>query len=154
MRTPRHTVFVDTGVGNDKHREGSALWHMRRGTYLDDLRAVGVIPEQVDVVVCTHLHVDHVGWNTRLVDGRWVLTFPNARYVVAGEEWGYWRHEKDPCIADSVVPVVEASRVELVERHADTGTLILPAHFPRPGYIVRENGGHRFAPAVPGSASR
>ena len=218
VKTPEHTTVIDTCVGNDKHRDGSALWHMRQGTYLDDLAAAGVTPEQVDYVVCTHLHVDHVGWNTRLVGGRWVPTFPNARYIVAGEEWDYWRHEKDECIADSVVPVVEHGQVDLVqsdhrlgrwltfeptpghtpghvavrletsagtaifsgdlmhrvvqvaepqwssrfcadparaastrrdfvERHADSGVLILAAHFPRPGHIVREPGGTRFVPA-------
>jgi len=74
-------------------------------------------------VVCTHLHVDHVGWNTRFVDGRWVPTFPRARYIFVGEEWEYWRHEKDDCIADSVVPVVtevlETESVELVAEYAD-----------------------------------
>src|SRR5215467_1341722 len=216
--TPEQTVVIDTCVGNDKNREGSALWHMRRGAYLDDLAAAGVTPDDVDVVVCTHLHVDHVGWNTRLVDGRWVPTFPRATYLIPGEEWEYWHHEKDECIADSVVPIVEAGRATLVdarhridpwvsfepspghtpghvcvrletsagaavfsgdlmhrvvqvaepqwssrfcydgkqaaatrrafiERHADSGTLVLAAHFPRPGYIVREDGGHRFRPA-------
>jgi glyoxylase-like metal-dependent hydrolase (beta-lactamase superfamily II) len=218
VRTPRHTVLIDTCVGNDKSREGSALWHMRRGAYLGDLETAGVKAADVDYVVCTHLHVDHVGWNTRLVDGRWAPTFPNAKYVWAGEEWEYWRHEKDACIADSVVPVVEAGQAELVdsrhavdpwlsfepspghtpghvcvrlttaagqavftgdlmhrtvqvaepqwssrfcydpkraaetrreflERHADSGVLILAAHFPRAGYVVRRDGGLRFAAA-------
>jgi glyoxylase-like metal-dependent hydrolase (beta-lactamase superfamily II) len=223
VRTPRHTVLIDTGVGNDKVRTGSDAWHLRRGTYLEDLRAAGVTPEDVDVVLCTHLHVDHVGWNTRLVDGRWVPTFPRARYVFAGEEWEYWRSEDEAgreeygCIADSVLPVVEAGQADLVEsdhrideylrlepspghtpghacvrlttsageavfsgdlmhrtvqvaepqwssrfcqdpararatrrafvdRHADSGVLVLAAHFPRPGYITRENGGRRFRP--------
>ena len=115
VRTPEHTIAIDTCVGNDKHREGSPLWHRRAGTYLDDLAAAGTAPEHVDYVVCTHLHVDHVGWNTRLVGGRWVPTFPRARYIIAGEEWEYWRHEKDECIADSVVPVVEHGQVDLVE---------------------------------------
>src|SRR5262244_3854214 len=110
VRTPEHTVLIDTCVGNDKDRDGSPLWHMRRGSYLDDLAAAGVEPDDVDYVVCTHLHVDHVGWNTRLVNGRWVPTFPRATYIFAGEEWEYWRHEKDECIADSVVPVVERAR--------------------------------------------
>src|SRR5262245_27119621 len=65
VRTPQHTVLIDTGVGNDKNREGSTLWHQCRGTYLDDLAAAGVKLDAVDYVVCTHLHVDHVGWNTR-----------------------------------------------------------------------------------------
>jgi len=219
VRTPEQTILIDTCVGDDKRREGAALWHMRKATYLADLAAAGVTPEQVDVVVCTHLHVDHVGWNTRLVDGRWVPTFPRATYVFAGEEWEYWRHEKDECIADSVVPVVDrgqvslvqsdhavgrwlrfepspghtpghvcvrlttsagqavfsgdlmhrvvqvaepqwssrfcydpvraaATRRDFVERHADSGVLVLAAHFPRPGYIVRADGGTRFTPAA------
>ena len=196
VRTPRHTVLIDTGVGNDKARDGSPAWHMRRGAYLDDLRAAGVTPERVDVVLCTHLHVDHVGWNTRRVGDRWVPTFPNARYIFAGEEWEFWRHEKDACIADSVMPVVEAGQADLVdadyvvdawlrfeptpghtpghvsvrlstsagdavfsgdlmhrtvqvaERHADSGVLILAAHFPTPGFVVRTDGGYRFVPAA------
>jgi glyoxylase-like metal-dependent hydrolase (beta-lactamase superfamily II) len=224
VRTPKHTILVDTGVGNDKHREENPIWHLRQGGYLDDLQAVGVTPEQVDVVLCTHMHVDHVGWNTRLVDGRWVPTFPRAKYIFAGEEWEFWRHEaatgKEPfgCIDDSVVPIVSAGQAMLVnsdyavdeylrfeptrghtpghscirlttpageavfsgdlmhrvvqvaepqwssqfcydpaqaaetrrafvEQQADSGVLILAAHFPRPGYIVREHGGHRFVSA-------
>jgi glyoxylase-like metal-dependent hydrolase (beta-lactamase superfamily II) len=169
--------------------------------------------------------VDHVGWNTRLVDGRWVPTFPKARYVFPGEEWEFWKHEneagreKSGCIADSVVPVVEAgqavmvnstytvdpwlsyepwvghtpghvgvrlhtsagdavfsgdlmhrvvqvaepqwssifcydakqaaaTREAFVERHAASGDLVLPAHFPHPGRIVRAGDGHRFEPVM------
>ncbi len=157
VKTPRHTVLIDTGVGNDKPRAGSPVWHMRQGAYLDDLHAAGVTPGQVDVVLCTHLHVDHVGWNTRLVGARWVPTFPNALYIFAGEEWEFWRHEKDECIADSVVPVVSSrfcydlakardTRRAFVERHADSGVLVLAAHFPTPGFIVKKDGGCRFAP--------
>ncbi len=78
VRTPRHTMLVDTGVGNDKHRDENAAWHLRQGTFLADLAAAGVTPDGVDYVLCTHMHVDHVGWNTRLVDGRWVPTFPTG----------------------------------------------------------------------------
>jgi len=81
VRTPRHTILVDTCLGNHKHRPQRDFWHMRDGPYLADLAAMGIAPEDVDFVMCTHLHVDHVGWNTRLVDGRWVPTFPNARYL-------------------------------------------------------------------------
>ena len=220
VRTPEHVVLIDTGVGNDKKRD-NALWNLRHGTFLDDLRAAGVAPEQVDIVVITHLHVDHVGWNTRLVGGRWVPTFPRARYVFAGEEWSFWKHEQarggdeSGCIEDSVLPVVASgqaqlvdathridpwlrlepsightpghvnvrlstrageavfsgdlmhrvvqvaepqwssrfcydgtraaeTRREFVERHADSGILVLPAHFPQPGYIVRTPEGFRF----------
>src|SRR2546421_9315747 len=139
VRTPRHTVLIDTGVGNDKPRDGSPVWHMRRGGFLDDLAAAGVAPEQVDVVLCTHLHVDHVGWNTRLVDGRWRPTFPRARYLFAGEEWEFWRHEKDPCIADSVVPVVEAGPAVVVQSDhvVDPGLSLeaSPRHTPGHGCV-------------------
>jgi glyoxylase-like metal-dependent hydrolase (beta-lactamase superfamily II) len=112
VRTPRHTVLIDTGVGNDKPREHAPLWHRRHGTYLDDLAAAGVRPDDVDVVLCTHLHVDHVGWNTRQVDGRWVPTFPRASYLFVGEEFEFWRHESAAareewgCIDDSVLLTV------------------------------------------------
>ena len=76
VKTPRHTVLIDTGVGNGKTRAANPVWNMRQSAFLDDLAAAGVTPDQVDVVVCTHLHVDHVGWNTRWADGKWVPTFP------------------------------------------------------------------------------
>ena len=76
VNTPRHTVLIDTGVGNGKTRTANPVWNMRQSAFLDDLAAAGVTPDQVDVVVCTHLHVDHVGWNTRWADGTWVPTFP------------------------------------------------------------------------------
>lgn len=120
VRTPRHTIVVDTCLGNDKHRLQRDIWHMRNGPYLEELAAMGVAPEEVDFVMCTHLHVDHVGWNTRLVDGRWVPTFPNARYVFARAELEHWQQvaaAADPdepinhgSYQDSVLPVVEAGR--------------------------------------------
>src|SRR5262249_47496019 len=106
VRTPRHLILIDTCVGNDKPREEVAVWHRRKGPWLDDLAALGVRPEQVDLVVCTHLHIDHVGWNTRLVDGRWIPTCPNATYQFAGEDWEYWRHEGHACVAAKAAPIV------------------------------------------------
>jgi glyoxylase-like metal-dependent hydrolase (beta-lactamase superfamily II) len=83
VRAPGLTALVDTCVGNDKDRGGQAPFHMMRTNFLEDLRAAGVPPESVDLVICTHLHVDHVGWNTRLDNGRWVPTFPRARHLFA-----------------------------------------------------------------------
>ena len=123
VRTPHHTIIVDTGIGNHKPCTGNPNWHMRQSAYLDDLAAAGVSLAAVDVVVCTHLHVDHVGWNTRLVEGCWVPTFANAKYIFAGEEWEFWQaeHASDApthaCIGDSVWPVVEAGQVQLVDSH-------------------------------------
>lgn len=110
-------ILVDTCIGNDKQRPIPA-WNMLDGPFLRDLEAAGFPPERIDTVVCTHLHVDHVGWNTRLEGGAWVPTFPNARYVLAQPEWDHWRNEGDAMteaiLADSVRPVFDAGLVDLV----------------------------------------
>ena len=116
--TGERRIVVDTCIGNDKERS-IPNWSHLRTTFLDDLAAAGYPRESIDTVLCTHLHVDHVGWNTMLVDGEWVPTFPNARYLVGQEEWAYWdAHEDDaaygPVLADSVRPVVEAGLVDFV----------------------------------------
>ena len=89
------------------------------GTYLKRLAETGVRPQDVDYVMCTHMHTDHVGWNTRLENGRWVPTFPNARYVMSEKEWTYWSafHNGTPQnqIADSVIPIVESGRAQMVK---------------------------------------
>jgi glyoxylase-like metal-dependent hydrolase (beta-lactamase superfamily II) len=225
IRTPQHTILVDTGVGNNKPRPQRPAWDRYQGTYLDDLARLGVQPEAVDVVICTHLHIDHVGWNTQFIDGKWVPTFPHARYLFVGDEWEYWRSQHDSDaeanapIGDSVWPVVDAGLVQLIdsdhaiadtvrfepspghtpghaclrvntsegdvvfagdlmhrpvqvaepqwssmfcvdpaqsratrqafmEQHADTGQLIIVAHFPEPGRIVRGGNSFRFEVGV------
>src|SRR5579863_8095934 len=119
VETPTRRIIVDTGLGNDKQRRGIPIWNDRHGPFLDDLTAAGYPPESIDTVICTHLHVDHVGWNTRLVDGKWVATFPNARYLFSGKEWDYWSHgthelQFGDYMADSVHPIVEAGLNDLV----------------------------------------
>jgi glyoxylase-like metal-dependent hydrolase (beta-lactamase superfamily II) len=112
-------MLVDTCVGNDKDRGGRRPFHMLRTDFLDRLTAAGFPPESIDVVVCTHLHVDHVGWNTRLADGRWIPTFPRARYLFARAEWEHWTSETDDdtkrIMADSVGPIVDAGLADLVD---------------------------------------
>jgi glyoxylase-like metal-dependent hydrolase (beta-lactamase superfamily II) len=119
VRAPGLTALVDTCIGNDKDRGGRAPFHMLRTGFLDDLRGAGVPPESVDLVICTHLHVDHVGWNTRLDDGRWVPTFPRARHLFARAEWEHWSADGEEgtarILADSVQPVLDAGLAELVE---------------------------------------
>jgi glyoxylase-like metal-dependent hydrolase (beta-lactamase superfamily II) len=145
VRTPQHTILIDSCVGEHKERSYSPDWHMRSGTrYLAGLAAAGIAPEEVDVVMCTHLHPDHVGWNTQLVDGRWVPTFARARYVFAATEYDFWRAKsaKDPrkyddgAFADSVLPVVEAGRADIVaDDHAvDDRLRIEPAPGHTPGH--------------------
>ena len=75
IRTDRHTILLDCCGGNHKERPGLARFHQRDTPYLARLRAAGAAPEDIDIVLCTHLHADHVGWNTMLRDGRWVPTF-------------------------------------------------------------------------------
>ena len=137
VRAPGLVVLVDTCVGNDKPRQ-NPTWSMMQTAFLADLAAVGVTPEAVDVVLCTHLHVDHVGWNTRRVDGRWVPTFPRARYLFARQEWAHWSSvleaETPTIMADSVRPVIDAGQAELVEMtHRISPELALeptPGHTP------------------------
>jgi glyoxylase-like metal-dependent hydrolase (beta-lactamase superfamily II) len=119
IQAPGFTALVDTCVGNDKDRGGRAPFHMMQTTFLEDLKAAGVAPESVDLVVCTHLHVDHVGWNTRLDSGRWVPTFPRARHLFARREWEHWSSESSAddtkrIMADSVTPVLDAGLADLV----------------------------------------
>jgi len=88
------TILIDTCIGNDKERPDFLLAHRLNNPYLDRLRAANCRPEDVDIVLCTHFHVDHVGWNTRLDNGRWVPTFPNARYIFSREEYSRFAPEK------------------------------------------------------------
>ena len=82
VETPTRRIVVDTCLGNDKQNRRIPTWNDLHGPFLDDLAAAGYPRESIDTVLCTHLHVDHVGWNTMLVDGRWVPTFPRARYLM------------------------------------------------------------------------
>lgn len=143
IRTPHHTILVDTCVGNDKPRTISEEWNHMQTPWLDRLAALGVRPEEVDYVLCTHLHVDHVGWNTRLEGGRWVPTFPKARYLFHRAEFDAWEKERnhiavDGSFDDSVLPVVEAGQAQFVAGdHAIDDTLWLeptPGH--SPGHVV------------------
>ena len=229
IRTPRAKILVDTCSGNHKPRPGKPRYHEQNWPYLERLSQFGVSPEEIDFVLCTHLHVDHVGWNTRLLDGRWVPTFPNAKYMFGRQEWDFWQKRygspdftDDPYYLDSIHPVIEAgqavfvegdfafgddvwlepspghtpghlcvhvrgggthavmsgdimhhalqcaepqlsscfcvdaeasrrTRTAFLERHADTPTLVMPAHFPTPtaGRIVRAGSAFRFSFTAP-----
>ncbi|MBI5506307.1 MAG: MBL fold metallo-hydrolase [Deltaproteobacteria bacterium] len=110
-------IVVDTCVGNDKDRP-MPDWNHRSGPFLQDLACAGAERESIDLVLCTHLHIDHVGWNTMLLGGKWVPTFPNARYLFGRVEWEHWKDQPEdlgPVITDSVRPIVDAGLVDLVE---------------------------------------
>jgi glyoxylase-like metal-dependent hydrolase (beta-lactamase superfamily II) len=123
VKTERHTILIDSCLGNDKERPTRPQFHRLRTPYIADLAKVGVKVEDVDYVMCTHLHWDHVGWNTRLENGRWVPTFPNARYIMASREFAHWEGvhrsgEDTPhrlAFEDSVLPVVRTGQSVLVD---------------------------------------
>jgi glyoxylase-like metal-dependent hydrolase (beta-lactamase superfamily II) len=121
VETPTRRIIVDTCIGNDKQRD-IPTWSGLQTSFLADLEAAGFARESIDTVLCTHLHVDHVGWNTMLVGGAWVPTFPKARYLLGRAEYDYWRaedegseHPERSPFHDSVKPVWEAGLVDLVE---------------------------------------
>jgi glyoxylase-like metal-dependent hydrolase (beta-lactamase superfamily II) len=141
VRTPHHTILIDSCIGNDKPRPLRPKWNMKTDdTYLRALKAAGFSVADIDFVMCTHLHVDHVGWNTRLEGGRWVPTFFNARYLFGKTEFDYWteQHAKTavPAFGDSVLPVVEAKRAEIVRDDFAIGDhlRILPTPGHTPGH--------------------
>jgi glyoxylase-like metal-dependent hydrolase (beta-lactamase superfamily II) len=116
VRAGGRTILVDTCIGQHKQRPRHPAWHQRSSDrLLREIAAVGLTPEDIDIVLCTHLHADHVGWNTRLVDGRWVPTFPRARYAMSRREVEDWQAltlaspgpVNHGAFTDSILPVVE-----------------------------------------------
>lgn len=137
--TPGARIVVDTGLGNHKKGRTVPAWNDLDTAYLEAMTTAGYAPDTIDMVLCTHLHVDHVGWNTKLVEGRWVPTFPNATYVFGELEYEYWKtHSDSPhqaaVFADSVQPIVDAGLTELVAsdiKLSEEITLIpTPGHSP------------------------
>lgn len=123
VRTPRHNVLIDTCLG--EHKGYPPPLDYSPQPWLDGLHRIGLAPEAIDYVFCTHLHIDHTGWNTRLMDGRWVPTFPRAKYVFHKHEYAYWEAHTARTAKDGVpatynwrmncLPVVEAGQALLVD---------------------------------------
>jgi glyoxylase-like metal-dependent hydrolase (beta-lactamase superfamily II) len=158
LHAGERTILLDSCVGEEKERRLIPEFHRRARTgFLDGLARIDVPAESVDFVFCTHLHVDHVGWNTRLHDGRWVPTFPNARYLTGRREFEYWQQrDRDPIgdgvqlpgFEDSVLPIAEAGLLDLVDDGYELaeGLTLLPLAGHTPGQLgVRADGS---APAV------
>ncbi|HEY7049704.1 MAG TPA: MBL fold metallo-hydrolase [Jatrophihabitantaceae bacterium] len=154
--TADKTILVDPGVGNHKRRTAVPGWEDLQTDFLDRLRSTGVEPDDVDYVVNTHLHFDHVGWNTVLVDGAWRPMFPTARYVMSADEFRYWQGrphreiaDQHAGFADSVLPLHEAGLVDLVaDDHVVTDGLRLvpsPGHTPHHVSVLLESGEHSAA---------
>lgn len=139
VETPSQRIMIDTGLGNDKEGRKVPTWNNRKEPFLERMTEAGFAPDNIDTVLCTHLHVDHVGWNTKLAGGKWVPTFPKARYVFGKTEYEHWRDHSDSLehaavFNDSVKPIADAGLADLVasdHRLCDEITLIpTPGHSP------------------------
>ena len=153
VRTPHRTILIDTCVGEHKDRTNERF-RLTETPWPANFRALGLAYEDIDVVMCTHLHVDHVGWNTRLENGRWVPTFPNARYLFGRTEMETYRaaiatspDPEGPIYDDSILPVVDAGQAEIVaDDHELADGLwfeLTPGH--TPGHVcvhLQNAGGH------------
>jgi len=145
VKTGRHTILIDTCLGNHKDRHNPG-WNKLNTPFLDRLEACGCHPDSVDFVMCTHLHVDHVGWNTKLENGRWVPTFKNARYLFAKREYAHWETEHKTngletnggSFDDSVLPIVEAGKAVMIESDHQPDPLLTIKDYPghTPGSIA------------------
>jgi len=156
LQIGKRKILIDSCCGNHKVKPGRPFWNMLDLPYLERLAVAGARPQDIDLVMCTHLHHDHVGWNTQLRDGRWVPTFPNARYVFSKPDFEYYRErdasaEHGPVefgtFRECVLPVVEAGRAELVTapHRLDENIEIMPAVGHSAGHVVfkLESRGHR-----------
>ena len=139
VETPTNRIIVDTCIGNDKTNRSVPAWNGLSKPFLNDLAAAGYPADTIDTVICTHLHIDQVGWNTKLVDGKWVPTFTNARYLFGKTEYDHWaahspEGEHKAVFEDSVQPIVDAGYADLIgsdHRIGDEVSLIAtPGHSP------------------------
>ncbi|MEO0031720.1 MAG: hypothetical protein RIS94_1478 [Pseudomonadota bacterium] len=155
LRVDGLNILVDGCNGNHKSRSVPFADNLDM-PWLDRLAALGLTPDDIDLVLCTHLHADHVGWNTRLQDGRWVPTFPNARYVFSRKDYDHWKEQTHEALhreayLDSVLPVVESGQADLVEsdhvvhRAIGDGIWLEDWHGHSPGTVcihAQRGGGH------------
>ncbi|MCW2349958.1 MULTISPECIES: MBL fold metallo-hydrolase [unclassified Sphingobium] len=147
-------ILIDSCNGNCKTRSVPDI-HMLDTPYLENLAKLGLRPQDIHMVLCTHLHMDHVGWNTRLENGRWVPTFPNARYIFGKRDYDHWSTQQDipphrEAYEDSVLPVVEAGLADIVDtddpraafKEIGDGVWLEPAYGHSPGScLVHAQGG-------------
>ncbi|MGW4042581.1 MBL fold metallo-hydrolase [Streptomyces sp. NPDC004721] len=159
IRSEGRTILIDTGIGNDRERPAMPSFHHLHTNYLGELAAAGVRPQGVDTVICTHVHSDHVGWNTCLTDdGEWRPTFPNAQYVISRADFDYWNpvnghrtrsgRQMANVFEDSVAPVHQAGQTVLWEGdHHDVETQLriepAPGHTPGSSVVWLRSGTER-----------
>jgi glyoxylase-like metal-dependent hydrolase (beta-lactamase superfamily II) len=151
LRSQGRNVMIDTCIGNEREREFPVFTNMQT-TFLEDLAAAGFPHQSITDVLCTHLHFDHVGWNTRKVDGKWMPTFPQARYLFGRREWQHWKLLRDTNgyhhmehLKDAIDPVMEAGLVQFIDpdfRLTDEVSLIpTPGHTPGHVSVLIESQG-------------
>ena len=150
VETPTRRIMVDTGLGNDKEGRSVPIWNNRKTPFLETMTDAGFPADSIDTVFCTHLHVDHVGWNTRLAGGKWVPTFAKARYVFGRTEYEHWRDHSDTpdkaaVFKDSVRPIIDAGQADLVEADhklcAEVSSIPTPGHSPgHLSLLIRSDG--------------
>jgi glyoxylase-like metal-dependent hydrolase (beta-lactamase superfamily II) len=159
VRSEGTTILVDTGIGNDRDRPGMPDFDHLNTAYLENLAAAGVRPQDVDLVVVTHLHPDHVGWNTQLVDGEWTPSFPNARYLISRADFEYWNPANanqtrigammTNVFEDSVLPVHLAGQTLLWDGSYTVDTNLeleaFPGHTPGSAVLSLRSGSDRAA---------
>jgi glyoxylase-like metal-dependent hydrolase (beta-lactamase superfamily II) len=139
VQTGGKNILVDSCIGNDKDRPLRPIWNKKKdNAFMTGLAAAGLTVNDIDFVLCTHLHVDHIGWNTRLENGRWVPTFPKARYIFSKTELDFWvdaaKAGDQPQIVDSVIPIVEAKACDLVTSDHSLSDLV--TLIPTPGHTI------------------
>lgn len=165
VETPERRIVVDTCVGNDRERPAIKAWHRQQRAFLEKFESVGYPPASIDIVLCTHMHFDHVGWNTYLDGDRWKPTFPNARYLFAEQELRHWeRYVEQPALdaakatteletisslldamtrqtrIDSILPIVEAGLSDIVpnDHTVCPGVRLIPTPGHTPGHVSVE----------------
>ncbi|HEY6455590.1 MAG TPA: MBL fold metallo-hydrolase [Steroidobacteraceae bacterium] len=143
VKAGKRRIMIDTCIGADRERQFPVFTQMRT-TFMQDLASLGIAANDIDTVLCTHLHFDHVGWNTQLVDGRWVPTFPKARYLFSRKEYDHWQKLRDTGgyhginhLSDAVDPVIEAGLVDFIPHdHAISEEIrLLPTPGHTPGHV-------------------
>jgi glyoxylase-like metal-dependent hydrolase (beta-lactamase superfamily II) len=157
LRSEGATILIDTGVGNHKDRPAIPPFSGLETDFVERLKQAGTTPDDVDVVVCTHTHVDHVGWNTILDNGEWRPTFPNATYLFAERDYDFWNpdnaHQRRGeavnanMFDDSVRPIRNAGQAHLWDGShridANLRIALAPGHTPGLGVVTLESGGDR-----------
>ncbi len=135
-------IVIDSGVGNDKERPFNLAFHHLETPFLERLGAAGVRPENVDHVLHTHLHTDHVGWNTRLIDGRWTPTFPNAKHVFSLAERDFYAtpaaESRRMVFEDSIRPIIDSGQAVVIDNRGGAyldGVAFLPTPGHSPGHM-------------------